>query len=536
MLPNRSLKTILCLCCVSAAGTKKKTLSPSKVSVNFHDNNTSLSAVTKRLHRSLVTLTSRERQLCTIPHPILNGSQRGWDNEAAFCRDVHLEVVLGGNSNTAYMVTFTSGGLTPSDEKNIPRPLLLKVYGTAMTKIVDRSTDVDGSIAASLASLGPGVVALFEWGRLEVFLPGYNNHTTALWMNADEPWYLRSVAVALRTFRDRCSTDLTSGATSTPSQPASLDLHLSRFLGCFADAAVPAKDEDDIVKAFFANCEAEKNWLLEQCVAIGDDLVFSHCDSNPSNLMWKRVTSPTSSSSPSGRTFSPMRVPIQQEQEPHCTSPNTPPSAPPSRSNSEMMELFLIDYEYCGWNFPFFDLGNVVCEMDYDYETSHGHPTTEPVACTLPANGGDDWKSADGYCGFVKPTAEQHKNDDYHYPRLAMNILSCIRAKESGLPYEGDNLAAHIVENFVAPFFDVPASSLTVNDHFRRLALGMLSSNLKWGVWGCAICSEEAKHDAKTATVTLPRGSSGLDYAAYSECRLRDYEALKALLTKEKIL
>jgi ethanolamine kinase len=488
------------------------------------------------LYRSIAAMTPQQRQQCLIPHPILNGSQRGWDNEDAFCRDIRLETLTGGNSNAAYVVTFGSGGLTPCDEKHIPRPLLLKVYGTAMGKIVDRSADVGGSIAASSVSLGPGVVALFDWGRLEVFLPGYNNHTTTLWMNREEPWYLRSVATALRTLHERCSSSASSAVPApSPSQPASLELHLSRFLSCFADASVAAKEEDRIVKDFFAACEAEKDWLLDRCLAIGDPLVFSHSDSNPSNLMWKKVTSPTTPPT-SSRSFSTMRVPIQPQQADHQAdgSQSSDMGACYNRSG-EMMELFLIDYEYCGWNFPFFDLGNVICEMDYDYEASHGTPTTEPVSCTVMADG-ENWNSTERYYGFVKPIAEQHKHDDYHFPRLAKNILSRVRAIESASPAEQNDLASHIVENFVAPFFDVPVADLTVDNHFRRLALGMLSSSLKWGVWGCAVCSHEAKHNPNTATVTLPRGSSGLDYAAYSECRLKDYEALKKFLLQEKLL
>lgn len=534
MLAQRSLKTILCRSASAVPASVADAAKADKRSVADEPVASSSPTVAdhrRTLFRAISTMTPLERSACVIPHPILDGSQRGWDNEEAFCRDVHLETLLGGNSNAAFVVRFhNAGGLTPCDEKNIPRPLLLKVYGTAMQKIVDRSADVRGSLVASSVALGPGIVALFDWGRLEIFLPGYSNFTTSQWMSASEPWFLRSTATALRTLHDRCSA--LPAAQAGDSSRASLDLHLFRFLGCFSEASQAAKAQDDHVQQFIAECESEIKWLLDRCEAIGDPLVFSHSDSNPSNLLWKKVTTPNT---PSSATFSSMRVSIGGGAEPTSTFQR---SCSSSSLGGEAMELYLIDYEYCGWNFPFFDLGNVVCEMDYDYEDSHGVPTTDPVQCQHWPDE-DEWKSDHVFHGFIKPIAEEHKHlgEHYHTPRLAKNILSRIRDKERGDNKSDDqDLASHIVENFVAPFFGVPSSALTVNHHYRRLALGMLASNLKWGVWGCAVCSHEATRGKDASTIILPRGSSGLDYAAYSESRLQDYEALKTFLVEEGLL
>lgn len=527
ILSTHGLKPILCRCLASKPVTQSEPV-PSCVSLEDHQG---------ALFRAVSGATWHKVESCCVPHPLLKHSSAWVSSEDAFRSNVSLQPLSGGNSNAAFLVTFTATP-EPTDTRDdtVVPPLLLKVYGSAMQSIVDRDADTSGSMAAASISLGPGIVALFDWGRIEVFLSGYQNLTTPLLTTDKEPWNLQAVAAALRTLH-------TVSPLQGPSRssPPALDEHLSRFLRCIETNSGTAAADDAIVGGFFADCAAEKDWLLQTCEQLGDPLVFGHNDANPSNLLWKIVDS--ASTSPSSAPLRPegsvVRVPIGLE----CLSePNRTTSAVMSRE----LEVYLIDYEFSGWNFPCFDLGNVVCELDYDYEQSHGVATVDPVTFLKEENS-SNWKSAAAspYHGFVKPLAEQQllaeQTEGYHEPHLAKRILAHMRLSSSSNGGK-DTLAAHIVSNFISPYFNVPSSDLSVDVHFRRLALGMLASHLKWGLWGCAVCLHDGSHDATqrsgdgVGVVYLPRGSSGLDYAAYAECRLREYHALKRWLLDEGLV
>lgn len=483
----------------------------------------------------------------------------------AFVSSVSLRPLLGGNSNTMFVVNVIDsrhpskqndnavdaakeeGGVSPRPSA-IP-PLLLRVYGSSMSHIIDREQDLHAMAFASKHGIGPRLWCNFDWGRLEEFLESCTTLSTSHLVAVDEPEYLRSVAESLRHLHSigspndtpsrrargidadddgiSSTTTLETGTLTPDTTPASpqdpnpipvfrrtVDRLICRLKDQSAISTAPG-DSDSVEHAMallVQDLEVESHWLEAKLQEF--PTTMCHNDLNPGNILWL--------------------------EEDDALALNR-------------RRIQLIDFEYSGWNYRSFDLGNTVCEMDYDYATLD---VVEPALVDLASPAAMaptqalDWT----FAGFKKPLANSVDastgNLSPFAPHLPIRIMQYVSSHSTSASIEADPLAKHIVDHYVAKYHrddhDTSSShtATAVNavkvheKHLQELFIGMMASHLLWCLWGIVIAVDGVSPVARSSghVVIFPRGSSGLDYAAYAECRLLEYMHLKEWLFKERLL
>jgi ethanolamine kinase len=148
--------------------------------------------------------------------------------------------------------------------------------------------------------------------------------------------------------------------------------------------------------------------------------------------------------------------------------------------------LTLIDYDYSDTNFVCYDLGNVLCECCFDYETP-----AAPAGYIFHA---ERYPSVEDEAAFVEAYA-----------------AAAVRPGVGGEEGAGRAVPS-------------PGPRTPALDVLRRQArIAVLASHLLWALWG--VLMERALHAAQPS-----HAHGGLDYLGYAECRAREFARLRDAL------
>ena len=96
---------------------------------------------------------------------LLRSALPGW-SDVKDVTDIEIERVSGALTNCVFFVT----ALTETS-KVFPRKILLRVHGVGVDEFVDRERELVFLEMLGSFNIGPSVLALFQNGRIEQFLP-----------------------------------------------------------------------------------------------------------------------------------------------------------------------------------------------------------------------------------------------------------------------------------------------------------------------------------------------------------------------------
>lgn len=166
-------------------------------------------------------------------------------------------------------------------------------------------------------------------------------------------------------------------------------------------------------------------------------------------------------------------------------------------------KMFFVDFEYSDVNYRCFDIGNVICELDYEYTP----------------------KST---VGFIKPFFQNRDVGDelpMEYPRLPKLMYECWK---NATHMSSGHLSLHEKAiHGIKRYFNLQANENLEAIHLIEVFLGMLCSHLFFTLWSIAMCKGNGNSSV---------GSAGLDYVFYAKCRANEYEFLKKWLAEISLL
>ncbi|KAH9597344.1 hypothetical protein LSM04_000069 [Trypanosoma melophagium] len=457
----------------------------------------------------------------------------------------------GGNSNHVYRLGHAS---FPG------KAILLRVYGDGGGEVIDRARDTKAMRLMSKAGLSPAVLHSFHWGRVEEFMDGVQTCTTDM--------LLRSPALLADIYEGLCRMH---GLDAAPFLPENMDD------GCFPGVdKTRRRDVNELVSAlegrqgYYSTMLREKalesvcpasfervslrllrlmyphvvkehrqllvDWLAGEIMFVRGELqrrdipiVFSHNDLNPGNILLSRRKVPAGMLEDDGLLSSEDEVTGEVAAESTALSTRYLTRKGKSKNLVERNGYLFIDFEYADANYRCLDLGNTLCELDYDYTrgTEVGGP---------------------GFIKFLFVFPPSSKAKAWHglgeeYPRMPELIHDAWLRGTAGKNDDGDDddatdigaAALLAVRRYFATRDGVPVSDVSLGKaQLGELLLGMLAAHLYWTLWsivmGCV--PNECTTDAEAFAV----GGSGLDYMRYGDCRLREYIALRQWLSDNRFI
>ena len=232
------------------------------------------------------------------------GAEAGWATPSARA--------LGGGITNGLAVV--SGGSAGAPQ------LVVRVFGDGTDAFIDRGAEEAALAAARAAGLGAAVLGAFGGGRFERFLEGARTAEPA--ELGEEP--LASAAPRLLRAVHALAPDLGPGGEGAPGRP-SLWGRLRRWLDT-AEREVGAQEgaAGGAPPAFdFATWRAELAWLEDFCARVDSPVVFCHNDALAANFMV-----------------------------------GVPPEEGGVLAADGATRVQLIDFEYGGYSYRGFDLGN----------------------------------------------------------------------------------------------------------------------------------------------------------------------------------
>lgn len=498
--------------------------------------------------------------------------------------ELDVEKLSGGNSNHVYRLA----------HPDFPdKTILLRVYGSGDSKAIDRFRDVMAMRAMSKAQLSPAVLHSFKWGRVEEFMNDVATCSTDMLLSSEtllaETWSLaremhalpyaaflpqnvnhekmRSVllhpsisAHQFETPDEYCSVFserlkkvvLASSAKNSyyldnTSQKLMEDLCPSSFeRTCFRFLRLTSHLIRESHRTMFASfITAEVMLLREQLAKRAVPLVFSHNDLNPGNILlaWRKVPKamrPAMRHEPGTGGGGDNADDDEDEVTPVTSNQSTAFSRKfltkkgHHRNLVDMKGIIFIDFEYSDVNYRCFDLGNSVCELDYDYTrgTGDGEPGFIKYHYTFPP---EEFK-------------EQWKGLPMTYPRCPELIYSTWQRQEQHRRQHGANVPlpppaklhlGHIGLHALQTYYAADGSATTpiTCDALTEMFLGMMCSHLSWSLWSFVMCANaDVCTNNADADDLFAKGSSGLDYVYYGNCRLQEYLALKQWMEDKQLL
>ncbi|RHW72453.1 choline/ethanolamine kinase [Trypanosoma brucei equiperdum] len=447
--------------------------------------------------------------------------------------------LTGGNSNHVYRLGHAS----------FPKKaVLLRVYGDGGGgDVIDRARDIKVMRLMSKSEMGPGLLHTFHWGRVEEFMDGVLTCTTEKLLTS--PSLLADVYGGLSKMHQLDYTPLlpenmrTKGMSNGHNSSQSVSDTVSKSGGGQEgpDGTVGGVNELEstchtsfervclrLLRLVSLNVVEEhrhslESWLAGEVMFVrrelqyrGIPVVLSHNDLNPGNILLSDGAGETS-----GTVFSDEELRVE----------NTPLSKRYVTRKGKNMNLverrgfLFIDFEYADANYRCFDLGNTLCELDYDYTRG-----TEA-----------------GGRGFIKylfvfpPPAmeEAWRGLGEEYPRMPELIYDAWRRGVCDGSSDIGSVALLAVRRYFAERDNVPLETVELSEaQVGEVLLGMLASHLYWTIWSMTMgsapdnCVECEDCDDQVFAV----GGSGLDYMRYGECRLREYIALRGWLAEKGLL
>ncbi|XP_074659766.1 choline/ethanolamine kinase-like isoform X2 [Tubulanus polymorphus] len=241
---------------------------------------------------------------------------------------IDIRPVCGGLSNLLYLCSLPDD---VSPRNGEPRRALLRIYGQLLQECMD-TVVVDSVIFALLSEkrLGPKLYGVFPGGRVEEYIPSRSLTTKEL----QDPDISGYIARIMRNFHSldmplskepRWIFDLTDKWIKecrefTPENRA-------KNLQQTSSNRVQRPTTEQYVKLMSYNYEEEFEWLRQTLLLVKSPVVFCHNDFQEGNILY----------------------------------------LPGTDGNSDF-ELMPIDFEYCGYNYRGFDIGNHFCEWAIDYK------------------------------------------------------------------------------------------------------------------------------------------------------------------------
>lgn len=497
-----------------------------------------------------------------------------------FLDELYVEKLSGGNSNHVYRLAHPS---FPD------KPVLLRVYGNNKSDAIDRYRDVMAQKLMSNAELSPAVLHTFHWGRVEEFMADVATCSTDMLLQS--PTLLPEIYAILRKMHNlphesflpenvngqkyAALLDLRNGEqyrnpeeycdlytermacvlsaskneyfrTGTEDKlleelcPSSFERTALRFLRLSSNL-IKAQFRESFV-SFICGEVAQLRLLL---VGRGAPITLSHNDLNPGNILLAQRKVPRELRETTDGCS------VSEEDDTVYPSVASSQSTFLSRKfvskNGEAKNLVdtkgitFIDFEYCDANYRCYDIGNTICELDYDYTRGNG----------------------EGEPGFIKylytfPPSEyeeEWKDLPATYPRLPELIFrSWQQSQEAGKATGGGGASPEHAKYTIGStclralhtyYFpssskidaDVACEAQLTLDHFIEVFIGMLSSHLSWSLWSFVLgCNPDECTNNTEDGDAFAKGSSGLDYVYYGNCRLKEYLALKHWMQERHLI
>ncbi|KAG5492014.1 hypothetical protein GH5_00916 [Leishmania sp. Ghana 2012 LV757] len=491
--------------------------------------------------------------------------------------ELDVEKLPGGNSNHVYRLA----------HPEFPgKTVLLRVYGSGDSEAIDRFRDVMAMREMSRARLSPAVLHSFKWGRVEEFMEDVATCSTDMLLRSQtllaEVWLLvhkmhglpyssflpqnvnkekirqvlhpaladcqyvnpeqycgilsarlKKVVMANKIdyYRDNTSQKLMEDAC-----PSSFERTCFRFLRLTSNLIM-----ESYRASFVSFISAEVMLLRELLLKRSVPLVFSHNDLNPGNILlaWRKVPKEM------------RRQAADDDEEDEVTPVTSDQSTAFSRkflskkgrhrNLVDIKGILFIDFEYTDVNYRCFDLGNTICELDYDYTrgTGEGEPGFIKYHYTFPP---EEYK-------------EQWKGLPMTYPRCQELIYTTWKTydqyrqgnggKAPPTPPPTEMHLGHVCLKGLQAYFAAaaPAGSArdaatpVTRDELTEVFIGTLCSHLSWSLWSFVMCAnpDECTNNADDDEL-FARGSSGLDYIYYGNCRLQEYVALKQWMQDKQLI
>lgn len=306
----------------------------------------------------------------------------------------------------------------------------------------------------------------------------------------------------------------------------------------------------DFVRFMTGEVAGVRGYLRRLAVPV----VFAHNDLNPANILfsWRKVP----------KKFRPTAAVSSREEDDRADDNDEVTSVVSDRSSAisrrflsrkgrhrnlvELKGIVFIDFEYADANYRAIDLGNTIYELDYDYTRGMGpgEPGFIKYLHTFPPSG----------------LEVQWADKPEHYPRLPELIYMAWRQQqqEEGKG-EGEGSAARCQSlgigstclRALSRYFRlcacagangssaaaVAAGFSISREELVEVFLGMLATQLHWALWSFTFaCNRDTLTNQTVNDDTFAKGSSGLDYLRYGDCRLKEYLSLKAWMAEHDMI
>lgn len=472
-----------------------------------------------------------------------------WSNDPAsasqwLANELSVTRLSGGNTNHVYRLCHVS---YPG------RALLLRVYGDGGGGVIDRARDVKAMKQMSGVGMSPAVLHSFHWGRVEEFMGGAYTCTTEMLLAS--PSLLADIYEGLCRMHQLDAVPFLPGNVDdgkklltdqlllfdADEMAAILEKCGEYYTSMACEKVLESLSPTSFERACFRLLrlmwlnvkEAYRplliDWLAGEVVFVSSEMrrrsspvVFSHNDLNPGNILLSRRKVPAAL-----REGGCDCCPVGGDKTAAARS-----SGANDKANSlvERCGYLFIDYEYADANYRCFDMGNTLCELDYDYTQG-----TEA-----------------GGRGFIKflftfppaAKAEAWRGLGEEYPRMPELILDAWRRGKAcgGEPSDIGAAALLALLRYFATREGAATGDAWLSEaQVGEVLVGMLASHLHWTLWAivmgcvpdeCGDCAGDDGADAGAFAV----GGSGLDYMRYGECRLREYIALRSWLVSNGVL
>ncbi|ORC84132.1 putative choline ethanolamine kinase [Trypanosoma theileri] len=456
----------------------------------------------------------------------------------------------GGNSNHVYRLGHAS---FPG------KTILLRVYGDGGGEVIDRARDTKAMRLMSKAELSPAVLHSFHWGRVEEFMDGIYTCTTEM--------LLRSPALLADIYEGLCRMH---GLDAAPFLPE--NMNKDRFPGAEKNQY---GDDNKLVSAlegrqgYYSTMLREKtlesvcptsfervsfrllrlmyphvveehrqslvDWLTGEIMFVREELqrldipiVFSHNDLNPGNILLSRRKVPGGMLENDGLMSSDDEVTDEVAAESTALSTRYLTRKGKSKNLVERNGYLFIDFEYADANYRCVDLGNTLCELDYDYTRGTevgGRGFIKYLFVFPPAAKAEAWRGL----GEEYPRMPELIHDAWLRGTADKNDKNNNNDEEEDATDIGA-AALLAVRRYFATRDGVPVSDVSLSKaQLGELLLGMLAAHLYWTLW--SIVMGCVPNECTTDVEAFAVGGSGLDYMRYGDCRLREYIALRHWLS-----
>lgn len=514
----------------------------------------------------------------TTERPLsLNVAENPKEASQLLLGELDVEKLSGGNSNHVYRLA----------HPDFPgKTVLLRVYGSGDSEAIDRFRDVMAMREMSRARLSPAVLHSFKWGRVEEFMENVATCSTDMLLRSPtllaEVWLLVRKMHSLpyasflpqnvnkekirhllhpvlahcqyatpEEYCDVLSTrlkkvvlakksdyylDNTSQKLMEDACPSSFERTCFRFLRLTSNLIL-----ESYRASFVFFISAEVMLLRELLMKRAVPLVFSHNDLNPGNILlaWRKVPKEMRPQAANDEDEEDEVMPVTSDQS-TAFSRKFLSKKGHHRNLVDMKGIIFIDFEYTDVNYRCFDLGNTICELDYDYTrgTAEGEPGFIKYHYTFPP---EEYR-------------EQWKGYPMTYPRCQELIYTTWekgeqhRQRHGGeappAPAPSEMHLGHICLKGLQAYFAAAAPAGTARDattpitrdELTEVFIGTMCSHLSWSLWSFVMCVNPDVCTNNASDDLFAKGSSGLDYIYYGNCRLQEYVALKQWMRDKQLI